>query len=175
MTVTLRSVDHVGDAALLTEWVGPERAHFWGMTGLTVDEVSEIYGYIDAQEHLTAEIILLDGEPVGLVQTYDPAVDEIGEWYPRRPGDLGIHLLLAPTPHRAGRTSQVMAAVIDDLFARGCARLVLEPDARNQASLDLFERLGAERGPLVELRTSIAEKPAQFLYLTPERSRTRID
>lgn len=171
MSVTVRPVDPEADAALLTGWVTAERAAFWGMSGLSEEEVREIYAYIDEQAHLAAYLLVLDGEPVGLLQTYDPEVDEIGEWYDRRPGDVGVHLLLADDERRAGRTPEVLSAGL--LFVAdlpGCRRLVFEPDARNTASIALMERLGAERGPLVDLRTSIAEKPAQFFFLSRERA-----
>ncbi|MFC5729173.1 MULTISPECIES: GNAT family N-acetyltransferase [Nocardioides] len=172
MTATVRPVDPDGDAALLTSWVTTERAAFWGMTGLGEEEVARIYRYIDDQEHLAAFLVLLDGHPLGLLQTYDPAVDEIGDWYPRQDGDVGMHLLLADDPARAGRTGEVLAAMLAFLTSLpGCRRLVLEPDARNEASLALLlGRLGARRGPLVDLRTSISEKPAQFCYLDRERA-----
>lgn len=170
-SVTLRPVDPGADAALLTGWVTEERAVFWGMTELSEEDVRAVYTYIDEQEHLAAYLLVLDGEPIGLLQTYDPEVDEIGEWYDRAPGDVGVHLLLASDERRAGRTPEVLAAGFA-FVARlpGCRRLVLEPDARNTASLALLDRLGAERGPLVDLRTSIAEKPAQFFFVSQERA-----
>ncbi len=169
--VTLRPVDPTADADLLTGWVTAERASFWGMGGLSVEEVRAIYAYIDEQAHLAAYLLLLDGAPVGLLQTYDPEVDEIGEWYDRAPGDVGVHLLLAGDARRAGRTPAVIAAGME-FVARlpGCRRLVFEPDARNAPSVALLERLGAERGPLVDLRTSISEKPAQFFFLTRQQA-----
>ena len=57
----------------------------------------------------------------------------------------------------------------------GCTRIVLEPDARNAPSLALMERIGAQRGPLVDLRTSIMEKPAQFYFLPASSVRGRKD
>ncbi len=166
MTVAIRPVDPAADAPLLHAWVTEERAAFWGMTDCDEERVREIYGYIDEQPHLAAYLIVVDGTPVGLLQTYDPEVDEIGEWYDRRPGDVGVHLLLASDPRRAGRTGEVVAAVLSFVLGQpGCARLVFEPDARNAASLSLLERIGAERGPLVEMRTSITEKQAQFFFL----------
>lgn len=171
MSATVRPVDPAADARLLTSWVTAERAVFWGMTGLAEEEVAWVYRYIDDQPHLAAYLVLLDDHPLGLLQTYDPAVDEIGEWYPRQDGDVGMHLLLADDPARAGRTAELLAAMLDFLAALpGCRRLVLEPDARNEASLALLDRLGVERGPLVDLRTSISEKPAQFCYLTRDRA-----
>ncbi|HWJ66859.1 MAG TPA: GNAT family N-acetyltransferase [Nocardioides sp.] len=174
MTVTVRPVDPDADAPLLTSWVTAERASFWGMADYEEQHVREVYGYIADQEHLAAYLLVLDGAPVGLLQTYDPFVDEIGEWYDRQPGDVGIHLLLAYDERRIGRTPEVLAGLLD-FVARlpGCRRLVLEPDARNAPSVALMERLGCERGPLVELRTSISEKPAQFFFLGREQALDR--
>ncbi|TYL55023.1 acetyltransferase [Nocardioides sp. BGMRC 2183] len=167
--VTLRPVDPTADAALLHSWVSPERAAFWGMAGMAVEEVAEIYGYIADQEHLAAHLLLLEDHPVGLLQTYDPFVDEIGAFYDRRPGDVGVHLLLADDAARVRRTGEIVAAGLRFLFADPeCGRLVMEPDARNAASLALLGRLGAERGPLVDLTTSISEKPAQFFFIPRE-------
>lgn len=166
MSVAIRPVDPVADASLLHGWVTEERAAFWGMTDCDEERVGEIYTYIDEQEHLAAYLLVVDGAPVGLLQTYDPEVDEIGEWYDRRPGDVGVHLLLAADQARAGRTEEIVTAGLLFVFALpGCRRLVFEPDARNAASLAMMERIGAVRGPLVDMRTSISEKPAQFFFL----------
>jgi RimJ/RimL family protein N-acetyltransferase len=166
MTVSIRPVDPAADAGLLHAWVTEERAAFWGMTDCDEERVAGIYGYIDEQEHLAAYLLLVDGTPVGLLQTYDPAVDEIGEWYDRRPGDVGVHLLLAAVPQRSGRTEEVVAAALAFVSSGpGCARIVFEPDARNAPSIAMMERIGAVRGPLVDLRTSISEKPAQFFFV----------
>lgn len=171
MSVTIRPVVPAEDAALLHAWVSAPRAAFWGMADHSVEDVAHVYTYIAEQEHLAAYLFELDGHPVGLLQTYDPAVDEIGEWYERRAGDIGVHLLLADDHRRAGRTPEVIAAGMDFVaHLPGCLRIVFEPDSRNAASVSLMERLGAERGPLVDLRTSIAEKPAQFFFLDRERA-----
>lgn len=171
MSVTVRPVDTDVDIPLLFGWVTDSRAAFWGMGDLGEEDVAAIYRYIADQDHLAAYVLELDGHPVGLLQTYDPAVDEIGEWYDRLPGDIGIHLLLAPDPARAGRTHQVLTAGLDFVaHLPGCKRLVLEPDARNAPSIALMERLGAERGPLVDLKTSISEKPAQFFFIDRARA-----
>ncbi len=166
MSTGIRPVDPAADAAVLHGWVTQERAVFWGMTDCDLGRVRRIYEYIDEQEHLAAYLLLVGDHPVGLVQTYDPAVDEIGEWYDRRPGDIGVHLLLADDPARAGRSAEVVGTALGFVASLpGCDRLVFEPDARNAASLALMERIGAVPGPLVEMRTSIMAKPAQFYFL----------
>ncbi|GAA4818112.1 GNAT family N-acetyltransferase [Nocardioides caeni] len=171
MNVSLRPVDPAADAPTITRWVVADRASFWGMGDLGVEDVAQIYGYIDEQDHLASYVFEVDAAPVGLLQTYDPEVDEIGAFYDRRPGDVGVHLLLSDDPARIGRTAEVLAAGFRFLTALpGMQRLVLEPDARNEASLALLDRLGAERGPLVDLRTSISEKPAQFYFFDRQRA-----
>ncbi|TNM38612.1 acetyltransferase [Nocardioides albidus] len=173
MTVLVRPVDPAADAPLLHSWVTQPRAVFWGMTDHSPEDVGLVYAWIQDQAHLAAYLLVVDDVPLGLVQTYDPEVDEIGEWYDRAPGDVGVHLLLADDPHRAGRTADLIAAALDRVaHLPGCRRIVFEPDARNAASIALLDQLGCTRGPLVDLRTSISEKPAQFFFLDRERALT---
>lgn len=166
---TLRAVAPDLDAPLLHGWFTEPRASFWGMATRTVDEVAEIYGWIDEQEHLTASLVLLDDRPVGLVQTYDPLVDEIGEHYDRRPGDLGVHLFLADDAARAGRTPELLDFLLAHVFADpDVQRLVLEPDAANDKSVALMLRMGAELGPVTEVPAPMPDLPpkrAQFAFV----------
>lgn len=163
MTFSVRPVDPAADAALLHSWVSQERARFWGMVGKSVEEVEEIYGYIHDQPHLAAYLVSHDDRPLALFQTYDPEVDEIGRYYDRRPGDVGVHLFLADDPHRAGLTRRMLAWMLAWLLSdERHQRIVAEPDVRNAKSVALFESLGAELGPVVELPA----KPAQFAFLT---------
>lgn len=161
-TLRLRPVDPDRDAALLHDWVTEERAVFWGMREKSLEEVREIYAWIDEQDHLTARLACLDDEPWALFQTYDPAVDEIGQHYARRPGDIGVHLLLRKGPRPEGLTARLLAHLLGKLFAGPAyERVVLEPDLRNRASVALLARMGATPGPVVEL----PEKTAQFAFL----------
>jgi penicillin G amidase len=158
----VRPVDPPRDAALIHSWVDEPRAEFWGMRGKDLEVVEAIYSYIDEQDHLTAHLILDDGTPIGIVQSYDPCVDEIGQYYDRRPGDLGIHLFLAAEPARAGHTPALVAELVARAFADPrVVRIVMEPDVRNEKSVGLLRRLGATLGPVVEL----PGKTAQFAFL----------
>lgn len=167
---TLRPVDPLADAPLLHGWFTQPRAAFWGMGTRTVEEVGEIYGWIGEQEHLTASLVLLEDRPLALLQTYDPFVDEIGEHYDRRPGDLGVHLFLADDSARAGRTSQLMEFLLEHLFSEPAVqRIVLEPDVANEKSIALLRRHGAELGPLTKIPApmpDLAPKTAQLAFIT---------
>jgi penicillin amidase len=165
---TLRPVDPERDADLLTRWVNQERAVFWGMRGKDREEVAAIYGWIAEQPHLAAYLAHLDDVPLALFQTYDPAVDEIGEHYDRREGDLGIHLLLADDPARAGRTRDLVRFLVDRCFADPAVqRIVVEPDVRNLRSVALVRRLGFHPGPPVDRLPTPdgGTKPAHFHFL----------
>ncbi len=161
MSVSHRPVEPRRDSDLLHGWVTQDRATFWGMTETTRDEVEEIYTYIQSQEHLAAYLVHWDDQPVALYQTYDPAVDEIGEHYDREPGDLGAHFFMAPD--KRPWTGSVIRYILEQLFAPSAtSRVVVEPDARNARAVGLMRRIGFELGPRVEL----PHKPAQFAFLT---------
>lgn len=162
MTITFRAVAPATDAPLIHDWVTQPRAKFWGMLEKDLEEVQAIYTYIDEQPHLAAWLAAVDETPVGIVQTYDPFVDEIGEFYDRRDGDIGVHLFLADDPARAGHTTTIVTAAMKALLNDpGIRRIVLEPDLANDSSIELLTRLGAELGPVVELPA----KTAQFAFI----------
>lgn len=155
---TLVPVDPERHADLLHDWVTRPRASFWGMLERTRDEVAEIYGYIQEQDHLSASLVCTESVPVGIFQTYDPEVDEIGRFYDRRPGDLGVHLFLADVPERKGTTASLVAFLLDHALARpGVERLVLEPDVANERSIALLQRAGATLGPVRRLPGKTAQ------------------
>nr|WP_179503896.1 GNAT family N-acetyltransferase [Nocardioides daedukensis] len=163
--ITLTPVDPVRDVALIHSWVTQERAEFWGMREKSAEEVGEIYSYIDEQEHLAAYLASWQGTPWALFQTYDPFVDEIGQFYDRRPGDVGVHLLLAPGPRPAGLTAALLDFLPRWMFTDPRhQRVVLEPDVRNAKSIAVLGRIGADQAHVAQL----PDKTAQFAFLTRE-------
>ncbi|UMG93802.1 GNAT family N-acetyltransferase [Nocardioides sp. TF02-7] len=135
------------------------------------ERVVTVYRWIDEQPHVAAYLVHHDDTPLALFQTYDPAVDEVGEHYDRREGDLGVHLLLASDPARAGRTPELLAFLLGHCFADPAVRrLVAEPDVRNAKSVALMQRVGFRLGPVVPdlPMPGGGTKPAQLAFL--ERS-----
>lgn len=168
-TLRRRPVDPAADAAMLHDWVQQDRAEFWGMQEHTLDDVRDTYAWIAEQPHLTADVVLLDEEPLALVQTYDPAVDEIGEYYDREPGDLGIHLFMRPGVRPPGSLEALFGFLAGELWADASVRrIVMEPDVRNEKSIALVHRHADELGPIVELPhpvPGLPPKTAQFAFL----------
>ena len=162
MTIAFRPVDPAADAPLIHGWVTQPRARYWGMLERDLEEVAAIYTYIDEQPHLAAWLASVGETPVAIVQTYDPFVDEIGEFYDRLGGDVGLHLFLADDPARAGHTRALITAFMRALLADPeTRRIVLEPDIGNESSIELLTRLGATLGPVVEM----PGKTAQFAFI----------
>ncbi|GAA1509684.1 GNAT family N-acetyltransferase [Streptomyces albidochromogenes] len=184
-TVRLVPVDPGRDARLLHGWVTEERARFWGMGGTTVEQVEEIYAHLDSLTTHHGYVVLRDGAPVALFQTYDPEADRVSECYDARPGDFGVHILIGPTAGAApehGFTGHLLATLIDFVFSDPeHLRIVAEPDAGNAKAVALLERTGFELGPEIVMpeidlpEVFLPEKRARLAFLTRtafEASRT---
>ncbi|MFK4146232.1 GNAT family N-acetyltransferase [Streptomyces sp. NPDC004065] len=178
-TVRVLPLDPRADAATVHRWAGEERAAFWGMRGLTKDQVAGIYAHMAGLDTHHAYLVLRDGEPAALLQTYEPDADRVGECYAVRPGDIGVHLLLAPPGpdgRRPGWTSALLRAVLSYvLLGLDRRRIVVDPDVRNEKAVARFLREGFERGPVVVLPevdlpdVYLPEKHAQLAFL-PRRA-----
>ncbi|MDT3726813.1 GNAT family N-acetyltransferase [Streptomyces sp. DSM 41972] len=175
-TVRVLPLDPAADAPLLHRWVSEERAVFWGMNGLTEQQVSEIYAHMETLDTHHAYLVVKDGEPAALLQTYEPDADRVGECYPVEPGDIGIHVLLAPPEpggSSSGWTAGLAAAVSTYvLLVLDRRRIVVDPDVANEKAIARFVRQGFTAGPRVVLPevdlpdVYLPEKHAQLAFLT---------
>ncbi|MFD0349397.1 GNAT family N-acetyltransferase [Kitasatospora aburaviensis] len=88
---------------------------------------------------------LLDGTPMSYWEVYRADLDPLAGYYPARPQDTGVHLLLGPADHRGRGLGATLIAALADRVLRerpGCERVVAEPDVRNRRSVRAFERAG---------------------------------
>lgn len=167
MSMEFTKVDPVADGPLLHAWVTAERAVFWQMQGASPADVVAAYAEIDASPHHDAFLGRVDGEPVFLVERYDPAADPVGQVVEVEPGDVGMHLLVAPpTAPVPGFSLAVMRAVLAWLFDDpDVHRVVVEPDAANTA----IHRLNARAGFVVEREVELPTKRALLSTCTRAR------
>ncbi|MBT2451665.1 acetyltransferase [Streptomyces sp. ISL-43] len=172
-TVTLTPVDPVADSGLIHSWVTEERAAFWGMGGASRELVREIYEDVDRRTTHHAYLARREGTPVALFQTYDCAEDRVSECYEVQPGDIGVHLLIAPDAGTVeqGFTAALLTAFMAYVLADGTTRRVIaEPDARNDKAIARLRRTGFALGPEVEL----PEIDLPEVYLPAKRARLLI-
>ncbi|MFC5729175.1 MULTISPECIES: GNAT family N-acetyltransferase [Nocardioides] len=134
--ITIEPLDLDRDLALLHAWVTHPRSVFWMMQDAAPDDVREEYARILADPHHDARLGLVDGRPSFLVETYDPWHSALGGLPELQPGDVGMHVLVAP-PDRdpePGFTTRVFGAVLAHCFEDPAVRrVVVEPDVRNAA------------------------------------------
>lgn len=177
-TVRVLPLDAHADAEVVHAWVSEERAAFWGMNGLTRDQVAEIYAHLDTLDTHHAYLVVKDGEPAALLQTYEPEADRVSECYEVRDGDIGVHLLLAPAGPGGGRSgwSAALLVAITSYVLLGLdrERIVVDPDVRNEKAIARFLKQGFTAGPAVVLPeidipdVYLPEKHAQLAFLERE-------
>ncbi|MGW0362519.1 GNAT family N-acetyltransferase [Streptomyces sp. NPDC002990] len=134
-TFSIRRMDPFADARLLHGWVTHPKASFWMMQDASLPDVEREYMKIAAAEHHDAFIGLHEGRPAFLMETYDPSELELVGLYDARPGDVGMHFLVAPSDRPLhGFTRAVITTVMAAVFADPATeRVVVEPDVRNTA------------------------------------------
>jgi RimJ/RimL family protein N-acetyltransferase len=142
--LSMRPLRLPADVAIVHEWVSKEYARYWGMLGLTREGVESAYRAILEPAHVRAYLGHYYDRPAFLAETYRPLEDPLREHYDARPGDRGMHMLVAPPTRRIeGFTFGVFCAVMDSLFADpSCERVVVEPDVRNEKIHALNLRAG---------------------------------
>ncbi|MGW3952700.1 GNAT family N-acetyltransferase [Streptomyces sp. NPDC004752] len=167
MNFTFRPLDPLKDAELLHGWVTHPKAAFWMMQDAKLEDVERAYLEIAADEHHEALLGLLDGEPAFLMERYDPAHRELVGLYRPEPGDVGMHFLVPATDTPVpGFTRAVITAVVGRLFEDpATARIVVEPDVRNQAVHVLNEAVGF----VPEREIQKPEKRALLSFCTREQ------
>ncbi|MER7973426.1 GNAT family N-acetyltransferase [Streptomyces sp. NPDC096080] len=174
-TVRVLDLDPEADAPVVHSWVREERAAFWGMNGHTVRQVAEIYAHLATLDTHHAHLVVKDGTPAALLQTYEPAADRVGDCYPVLPGDIGVHLLLAPAGPdgaRPGWSAALLGVVAGYVLGTlDRTRVVVDPDVRNERAIARFLRQGFTPGETVVLPeidlpdVHLPEKRAQLAFL----------
>lgn len=162
----VRPLDPFADAELLHGWVTHPKASFWMMQDASLPDVEREYMRIAAHEHHQAFIGLHEGRPAFLMETYDPSELELVGLYDARPGDVGMHFLVAPsdTPLH-GFTRAVITTVMAAIFADPATeRVVVEPDIANTAVHALNETVGF----VPERQVTKPEKEALLSFCTRE-------
>lgn len=163
-TMSLRPLAPEQDIALLHDWLGRDYAAYWGMGDYSRAQLADYVGEIQACPHREIALGLWDGRPAFLFEGYLPLHDRLAEHYQVRPGDRGMHLLLAPCERPVhGFSLEVMRSILayqfSDPFAR---RIVVEPDVRNSKVHVLNRRAGFVYQRLLQL----PEKNACLAFCT---------
>jgi RimJ/RimL family protein N-acetyltransferase len=135
------------DLRLLHEWLQRPHVARWWDGHETYEQVSAHYGpSIDGDEPTDHYIALLDGAPIGMVETYlisdhpeYAALVGVGE------GVAGVDLFIAEeTLTGQGLGTELLTRFVDEIvFARPeTIACIAGPEAENAASIRVFEKAG---------------------------------
>ena len=148
-------VDLARDLALVTRWMNdPAVAEFWELAGEQKVTEAHLRPQLQGDGRSVPCLGVLDGTPMSYWEIYRADLDPVSRYYPARPQDTGIHLLIGGVADRArGLGSTLLRAVSDLVFDHrpACRRVVAEPDLRNTPSVSAFLSAGFRFAAEVDL------------------------
>ncbi|WP_114855298.1 GNAT family N-acetyltransferase [Brachybacterium sp. YJGR34] len=169
--ITVAPLDPPQHTGAVHAWLTHPRAWAWQMQEHSPEQVRRHLAGVAADHEQDGWILSVDGRDAAYVETYRPASQLPAEVFAERPGDLGMHLLVAP-PDGAGErgfTDRIMGATMRLCFERlGAARVVVEPDVRNAPVLAKNTAAGFRVLDEVELTQEGLLKRAALSLCTPE-------
>ncbi|MFH8616674.1 GNAT family N-acetyltransferase [Streptomyces sp. NPDC017979] len=144
---------HGTDLDLVHGWMqSPHVDAFWHQAWPRERWQEEISGHL-AGDAILPVLVALDGEQFAYIEVYRVLRDRLGEHYPYRPHDLGLHIAIGDRDRTGkGLGRALLRALADGLLAvdPDCTRVVAEPDVTNGPSLRAFAAAGfREAGEVV--------------------------
>ncbi|MFF8651940.1 GNAT family N-acetyltransferase [Streptomyces griseoluteus] len=134
------------DLPLVHGWMNdPAVAEFWELAGPQDRSERHLRAQLDGDGRSVPCLGMLDGTAMSYWEIYRADLDPLARFYPARPQDTGIHLLIGDGAHRGrGLGSALLTAVAELVMERrrACTRVVAEPDIRNTPSVTVFRKAG---------------------------------
>jgi RimJ/RimL family protein N-acetyltransferase len=134
------------DLPLLTRWMNdPAVAAFWELDGDEQVTAKHLDAQLRGDGRSVPCLGVLRGTPMSYWEIYRADLDPLARYYPARPHDTGVHLLIGGVAQRArGMGSTLLRAVAGLILDHRprCTRVVAEPDLRNTPSVAAFLTAG---------------------------------
>ncbi|HEV2899660.1 MAG TPA: GNAT family N-acetyltransferase [Pseudaminobacter sp.] len=138
------------DLEMIAGWLAERHvAEWWDDPD---EEIASIREHIDS---ISVEplIIELDGRPIGYLQSYDPHLEDDHPYQDQPFGTLGIDLSIGvPDLVGIGHGSAIIRQFVEELFAEGTPRVIIDPDPANLRAIRAYEKAGFKA---FDTRTSI--------------------
>jgi len=162
--VSIRPLVSEEDLQTVVQWVSQEYAQFWGMNDKSSEQIIDFYQTLMASNTQVAYLGLVNEVPNFLVEVYEPESDPVGRCYKVETGDIGMHLLIAPSSNPlSGFSYAVMRSVLNLLFnGYEAKRIVVEPDAKNHK----IHKLNTKVGFVHQKVAKLGEKKALLGFCT---------
>ncbi|MFI0715200.1 GNAT family N-acetyltransferase [Streptomyces inhibens] len=148
-------VEPARDLDRITGWMNdPAVAAFWELAGPPEITAAHLRGQLDGDGRSVPCLGVLAGVPMSYWEIYRADLDPLARYYPARPQDTGVHLLIGGVSDRGrGLGSTLLRATADLVLDHRphCVRVVAEPDLRNTASVAAFLTAGFRYADEIEL------------------------
>lgn len=134
------------DIPLVQRWLAETHVAKWWHDPETLEFVSGDLGHPD----LAQFIVDLNGRPFAYLQCY-----QISDWHvgfgPQPEGTRGLDQFIGEADMLGcGHGSAFIRAFIDQLFARGVPRMVIDPRPDNPRAIRAYEKAGFEKSGIVD-------------------------
>jgi aminoglycoside 6'-N-acetyltransferase len=128
------------DLPLMATWLAaPHLAAWWGEPAGALEEIEENIGSPTVKPF----IVLIDGEAAGYLQSYDIHAEAGHPYQDQPPGTIGIDLSIGRAELIGqGHGPRLIDAFVQQLFAAGVPRVVLDPDPGNTAAIRAYAKAG---------------------------------
>lgn len=156
-------VERDRDLDTVTRWMNdPAVAEFWELAGGPEVTAAHLDGQLHGDGRSVPCLGVLDDVPMSYWEIYRADLDRIARYYPARPHDTGVHLLIGGVADRARGLGGVLLRAVCDLVLDnrpGCTRVIAEPDLRNTPSVAAFLTAGFR----LSLELDLPEKRAALM------------
>ena len=136
----------LADLPALHDWLGrPHVSEWWGPAPSRAEVQADYAPTIDAGSTMRGHIALLQGKPIGFIQSYVVMGSGAGWWEGERdPGARGIDQFLADADRLdQGLGSAMVRAFVDQLFQDPTVTQVqTDPSPDNQRAIHSYRRAG---------------------------------
>lgn len=154
----IRPLSLENDLPRICHWVKQPYAQYWGMNNKSDTQIKDIYHQLASSNHTSVFIGIQHEKPLFLFEQYLPKSYAVAEHFAVKPGDYGMHLLVAPIKNKIPHlTRDIMNAVIEFLFKnKDIKRIVVEPDFYNKKIHKLNQHVGFNYQRIIQLPDKIA-------------------
>lgn len=151
--LSVRPFNLENDIETLFAWTSQPYARYWGYVDSTIDELKADYKKLCNNGHTRVFLGTLDGQAMFLLELYDPSKEKVGGFYENQSGDLGMHILIAPSDKPIHNfTYTIFTFIMEFMFEDPAVkRIVVEPDANNEKIHSLNRRAGFQHIKEIDL------------------------
>lgn len=128
------------DLPMIAAWLAlPHVQKWWGDPATEIDDIRN---HIDSVS-VEPLIILLDGKPIGYMQSYDPHMEDAHPYQDQPMGTLGIDQFIGdPALIGLGHGPRLIEAFVEELFDEGAPRIIIDPDPANKSAIRCYQKAG---------------------------------